>query len=472
VLFIDRHDNCPLSEALYFRSRHPTEGFQQEMAASGDTSARLVSKEMNAMDDKTRNEIALFRFSLIAPFVNGSVTGSLKSYVEGICARKYQIPGRGLCELSPPTIAKWLSDYRRFGIEGLKRKPRSDRGSNRAITAEARDAIRELKQFYPKKTATSIYHELLARGVLGNPPVSLSTVSRQVRRLEAGSAPGDGIERKRFAFEFANDCWQTDTMIGPYLLLNGRKKRTYLIAFLDDASRLLIAGQFFLDENAINLQTVLKKAILKRGLPKKIFADNGKIYDSLNLRMTLASLGVVLSHARVYSPASKGKIERMFHTVRMQFIEPLDLAEIHSLDDLNRKFSTYAESTYNVRPHSSLNGLSPLDRYLQDKERLRFITSPEKLSQVFLYETVRRVKKDATIALLNQVYEVPQGLIGQSVTVRYDPEDLTKTLVKTEGGLVAVYPVRPVDNSRIIRKQNQKPGIDYASLYGGGDDYK
>ncbi len=423
------------------------------------------------MDEKTRDELALFRFSLIAPIVNGTVTGTAKNYIEGIAARPYQIPGRGQRELSPPTIAKWLSDYRRFGIDGLKRKQRSDRGASRALTSAVAQAVGEMKRLYPRKTATGIYQDLLARGALGNPPVSLSTVCRYVKRLGGAAASGEEVERKRFSFEFANDCWQTDTLVGPYLTLDGKKKRTCLIALLDDASRLLVGGEFFFEENSINLQTVIKKAILKRGQPKKIFTDQGKVYTSLNLRMSLAALGVVLSHARPYSPSSKGKIERMFRTVRMQFIEPLDLHEIHSLEELNQRFSAYAEGVYNMRPHSSLNGLSPLERYIQDTERLRFTASPEKIDQVFLHEALRRVKKDATIALQGQTFEVPQVMIGQAVTVRYDPENLSRAQVKIgeSPSFVTVYPVRPVDNSRIIRKQNQKCGIDYASLYGGGD---
>ena len=423
------------------------------------------------MDEKTRDELALFRFSLIAPIVNGTAPGSIKNYIEGISTRSYQIPGRGWRELSPPTIGKWLSDYRRFGIDGLKRKQRSDRGASRVLTSVVAQSVGEMKRLYPQKTATGIYQELLARGALGNPPVSLSTVCRYVKKLGRDGNTGDAMERKRFAFEYANDCWQTDTMVGPYLTLDGKKKRTYLIAFLDDCSRLLVGGEFFLEENSISLQTVLKKALLKRGQPKKIFADNGRIYDSLSLRMSLATLGVVLSHARPFSPSSKGKIERMFRTVRMQFIESLDTSQIHSLDELNQRFSAYAEGTYNMRPHSSLNGLSPLERYLQDTERLKFVASPEKIDQVFLHEALRKVKKDATIALLSQVYEVPQILIGQSVAVRYDPEDLSRAQVKIgePPSLITVYPVRPIDNSRIIRKQNQKESIDYTSLYSGSD---
>ncbi|WP_422880261.1 Mu transposase C-terminal domain-containing protein [Moorella sulfitireducens] len=83
----------------------------------------------------------------------------------------------------------------------------------------------------------------------------------------------------------------------------------------------------------------------------------------------------------------------------------------------------------------------------------------------------RKVKKDATIALNKQVYEVPQALIGRSITVRYDPDDPSKAFVKVgePPSLVTVYQVRPVDNARIIRRQNAPPQIDYAALYGGGD---
>jgi putative transposase len=261
-------------------------------------------------------------------------------------------------------------------------------------------------------------------------------------------------------------------LVGPYLLLDGKKKRTYLMAFLDDASRILVHGEFFLEENSQNLQTVLKKALLKRGIPKKIFCDNGRVYSSLHLRLICASLGVILSHARPYSPASKGKIERMFRTIRMQFLESLDLSEIHSLEELNAAFLSYAESTYNLRPHSSLDGQSPMERYLKDKDRFRYVVSAESLEQVFLHEAMRKVKKDATIALLNQVYEVPQSLIGQSVTVRFNPEDSSVVYVNVgePPSLVPVYPVRPVDNSRITRQQNMRRQIDFSSLYGGDSE--
>lgn len=425
------------------------------------------------MDEKIRNELALFRFSLIAPLLNGSVEGSAKDYLESVCARSYQIPGVGLREFSPATVKRWLCEYRRHGLEGLKRKLRSDQGLARTLSADLSQSIKEIKQLYPKKTCTAIYNELLNAGVLGNPPVSLSTVGRYIRKLNLTPSEQQ-VERKRFEFEFANDCWQTDVCHGPYLRIEGKKKKTFLIAFLDDASRLLVSGEFFWEENCHNLQVVLKKAILKRGIPKRIFCDNGKIFDSMQLRLICASLGITLSHARPYSPESKGKIERVFRTIRTQFINMLTLSDISSLEALNGQFLYYYQSTYNLRPHSSLGGRSPMERFLLDKDKLRYVPSKELLEQVFLHEATRKVKKDATISLLKKVFEVPQSLIGQSITVRFDPEDDSKAYIPlgNPASMVTIYPVRPIDNSRIVRMQNQRPPIDYSGLYGGGGEEK
>lgn len=129
-------------------------------------------------------------------------------------------------------------------------------------------------------------------------------------------------------------------------------------------------------------------------------------------------MGVLLSHARPYSPASKGKIERVFRTFRTQFLSTLDLQELTSLKDLNTRFWSYVESTYNRKVHSSLNGLSPMERYLKDKERFRFVRNKESLDRVFLNEALRRVNHDATITFMKRVYEVPQEFIGRQVTVQ------------------------------------------------------
>lgn len=248
--------------------------------------------------------------------------------------------------------------------------------------------------------------------------------------------------------------------------IDGRKVRTYLIAFLDDASRLIPTAKFYLTDNFMAFSSALKLAIQKRGIPKRLYTDRGKIFMSLALRVICARLGIVLSHAEPYSPESKGKIERAFRTIRMQFLDPLDLEQVASLEDLNEQLTAYLESSYHLAVHQG-TGQSPKERYLKDQDRLRFISSQAILDQAFLHEATRRVNNDATISLAKQVYELPAALIGQKVKVLFSPEDISAVYLEQDGVLTPYYPVRPLDNAKLPRGKKSKPAIDYEALYGG-----
>jgi hypothetical protein len=159
----------------------------------------------------------------------------------------------------------------------------------------------------------------------------------------------------------------------------------------------------------------------------------------------------------------KGKIERAFYTIQIQFESRLNLREIGSLDELNRLLESYIEGEYHRRPHSSLGGLSPMERYLKDKERIRVI-DPEECERAFLHEVRRTVSKDATILLDRTLFEVPQIFVGRRVRVLYRSGDSSEAFVDPEDGseLIRVLPLRPEDNSRIPRSQ----AIDYREVYG------
>ncbi|MEQ6362835.1 integrase core domain-containing protein, partial [Thermoanaerobacter thermohydrosulfuricus] len=102
---------------------------------------------------------------------------------------------------------------------------------------------------------------------------------------------------------------------------------------------------------------------LRRGIPKMLYTDNGKIYRSTQLEYICASLGTSLIHAEPFSPHSKGKIERFFHTVRMRFLSTIDPTSIKSIDELNMMFFKWLEEDYNRKEHSSI-GMSPLDFFM------------------------------------------------------------------------------------------------------------
>ncbi|MCP4544626.1 MAG: transposase family protein [Chloroflexi bacterium] len=88
---------------------------------------------------------------------------------------------------------------------------------------------------------------------------------------------------RRFERQHVNDLWQGDAMFGPWLPdpdRPGKKRRTHLFCFLDDHSRLVPFTQFFFDEALPRMERVLKVGILRRGLPKAIYVDNGQVYSS------------------------------------------------------------------------------------------------------------------------------------------------------------------------------------------------
>jgi hypothetical protein len=213
--------------------------------------------------------------------------------------------------------------------------------------------------------------------------------------------------------QYANQLWQADTMFGPHV----GGKQTKLIAFIDDASRVLCHGEFFTEENSDSMVRALRSAFYKRGLPEQLLVDNGSIYCSQEITLICARVGCVLRHTAVRDAAAKGKIERFFRRVRDQFlIRNLDLS---SIQVLNQQFTQWVEQDYNATVHSTL-GMKPIDRFGVDLLRIRFLRPSEDTDELFYAEATRTVKKDNTFSFQGQRYETPIDLRGKEIVVRYE----------------------------------------------------
>src|SRR5882672_7272925 len=206
-------------------------------------------------------------------------------------------------------------------------------------------------------------------------------------------------------------------MFGPYVDALGARKQTKLIAFIDDASRVLCHGQFFFEENVDTLVQALRAAFYKRGVPEQLLVDNGSIYCSQEITLITARVGCLLRHTAVRDAAAKGKIERFFRRVRDQFlVRTLDLS---SLDALNRQFTLWVEQDYNATPHDAI-GLKPIDRFGIDLGRVRFLAPSEHHDELFYAEATRKVKKDNTFSFSGRRYETPVDLRDREIQLRYD----------------------------------------------------
>ncbi len=416
------------------------------------------------MEDELKKRIAVFRYGVIADFVGSRQLsrGERNRLIKDKCVRKWQIPGSQRSSISKSTIKEWIARYRASGnkLESLYPKRRRDRGKSRAIKQETAQGLLALRKELPELTLPVFMREAKQRKIiLPGMEVTYSTLYRflQTEGLlkKPSSVPGD---RRRFEAEYPNDLWQSDVMHGPYVEVEGKQRKTYLIAFVDDMSRLAVYGEFYLRENLKSFLDTLRKALKMRGIPRKLYVDNGPAFRSHHLQHTCASLGIALINSRPYQPEGKGKIERWFRTVRERF---LSTEKIKKLNELNDSFSKWL-NTYNHTSHS-ITKQEPIKRFASHIECIRAASGD--MEDHFRKSSGRTVAKDRTIALDGRLYEAPVELTGKKVNVLYHEHDPARVEILYEGRTYGFAVMLDVNvNCRIKR------GRDSLEIQGNNKD--
>ncbi len=417
---------------------------------------------MSDPDEQRRHDIALFRYGVIADLVHWPEgRKGLYAQLAQKAARDYTIPFSSRTRVAVETMRDWLQAYRAGGFEALLPKPRADRGQVRKLPATVAEVLLATKEGNPALSVQLVIRE--ARTCPEVPeelPLPPSTVHRLLARHGLMDTPvgeaGDQ-DRRRFAFANAGELWMSDVMHGPSVVVGERvKRKTYLIAFIDDATRVIPHAAFALAENTRSFLPVLKLAIEKRGLPQRLYVDNGASYRSRQLALVCAKLGIALIHARPYRPQGKGKIERWFKSVRAHLLTRLTSEDTASLAALNRRLAAWVEGEYHHSPHRGLHGATPLEQWAQTGAGVRFPEPGLDLADVFLFEAERKVQKDRTVSLNGVVYEVDAALVGEKVTLRFDPEAPPARAVRVcHGGklIELASPVQPYANCFVKRER-------------------
>ncbi len=380
-------------------------------------------------DAHYRQALALFRYGLIAEFIQ------LPAGSRGLYARlrekaraEYTIPGSSRTRVAPETLRHWLKDYRRGGFDALLPKGRADCGHSRALPQAVADALLSLKDEQPGLSIPQLIRAVQQSGVapaaLALPPSTVHRLLSRAGLMHKANAENAAStqDRRRFAFVDAGQLWMSDVMHGPSVAIPGRgRRKTYLIAFLDDATRVVPYCAFALSENTQAFLPVFKQALMRRGIPQRLYVDNGANFRSQHLALVCAKLGVALIHARPYQPQGKGKMERWFRTARSQLVSRLGSADTDSLDTLNRRLWAWVEGEYHQAPHRGLEEQTPLDRWAMRADQVRLPGPHLDLDALFLFEAKRRVQRDRTVSLNGSLFEVDAALVGHTVTLRYDP---------------------------------------------------
>ncbi len=435
------------------------------------------------MDEKMREQVALFRYGLIVPLINGQILDQ-KEYLAEVSNRVHDTPYYGAREFTAKTITNWLRLYKRGGFDALKPKVRNDKGDTRAIRGELKEKILQARTEQMDMPVKLFYEHLVKKGIFLPNQVSYSTLNRYLHRNNLASERiSKNPERKRFAYDTVNILWQGDISHGPYLKTPKKKIPTYLFAFIDDCSRLIPFAMFSVEQNIEPLKETFKQALLRRGIPRLVYVDNGKVFRSDIFNIICASLGITLTYTPPYDAASKGKIERFFGTVRKRFYPLFKDQPFSSVEELNQAFWRWLEEDYHRKIHSALE-MTPLDKFLSQTSKIRPVNDPQKLEEIFFHRINRKVTSDGTISINKKLYEISPQFIGQKVELRYDPRDLKNVYVFSHGQNIArAKPVNFSDNARMKRtspisfssleereKENSNRKIQSDQLKSGGEE--
>ncbi|MBE3519906.1 MAG: DDE-type integrase/transposase/recombinase [Firmicutes bacterium] len=425
------------------------------------------------MDDEDRRvEVALFRYGCIAELLQRKLPrGEQTRILQRLANQEWEAPGGEKVRLSVSTLKSWLARYRKGGFEALKPKPRKDRGKPRALTPALIERAAQLKRELPARSIPQIIRMLEADPDSGvaKGSISRATLHRHLHALGlTRRQPGPRRVYQRFEREQPGELWQIDQADGIFLpdpRRPGKFRKTVLFVVIDDYSRYCPHAQFYPDGKMPRLEHCMRQALAKAGIPEDVYVDRAGIHVSRHFRAACAALGIQVILGRRKNPAARGKVERFNQTVQNEVYPELRLLvareEVKTVEEANAYFWAWLEEDYHRRPHSE-TGEPPRDRYFRKPPKL---PDPVALANLFLTRDTRTVRKDATIRIGSNRYQVdPELRDRQKVEVRYDPFDLTRVEVWVDGRFYQVAVPLTLNKTSLSRSTETAPAPAQLSM--------
>jgi transposase InsO family protein len=236
-----------------------------------------------------------------------------------------------------------------------------------------------------------------------------------------------GIAARRFARLERNDMWQADIKHCGHIKPGGNSKALYFVGFIDDATRYIVHGEFYHDFDQGIVEDSLRKAVLKEGLPRRLYFDNGRQFRNKWMERACAILGIKLIFTAPYSPEAKGKIERFNRTLD-SFLAEAALKRPENLSGVNALFNVWLAECYHNKEHAGI-GNTPEIAYTSSKTPLRFLPA-DTVAKAFLRLEQRKVDKSGCISFKGKKYEAGLVYIGRTVDIVYDPADINTLTVE------------------------------------------
>jgi transposase InsO family protein len=277
-------------------------------------------------------------------------------------------------------LRRWIKNHKELGADGLVAKSSRPNHSPKKTSQWVIDKIVSLKKDKSEMGSKSMSEHLkrfesidlsqttigkifkknkLPDGDAGYAENSYMVKGDKDKQLEK-NIEADLGEWERFSRPNPNDLWQMDIM--SFYIRDQHK--VYLISALDDCSRMIINWGLYKEQTANNVLETLRGALAKHGVPKEILTDQGAQFKHWSgvtkFEKILKKLKIEHIKARSHHPQTCGKIERFHKSIHRELI---DKEFFHSQEQAIEKIARYIEHYNYARPHSSLDGFTPSDKY-------------------------------------------------------------------------------------------------------------
>ena len=263
------------------------------------------------MDRQRSEQIALFRFSVVAEATNPRLTAAERGLVvRRLATQSFEGQDGVARSFSRATLDRWVAAYRCKGLAGLEPHPRSDAGRPKDQGEWLAEAARMRKEL-PTRSSVAIVDAIgrIHKVWLSERTVRAHLAREGLSRAALCSEPAKAFGRFQamiIGFEpprSINELWCGDVCHGPFVPYPrvAGSRRARLFSLLDDHSRLIVAGRWGPEENTRAGQDVLRVAVVHRGVPEALLVDNGAPFRAHQLARSCAVLGIRLVFAKPYA---------------------------------------------------------------------------------------------------------------------------------------------------------------------------
>jgi transposase InsO family protein len=387
--------------------------------------------EENTMDkSQNTDDVATKRIEILGPLLYGEVDPGKRALLLKQISEKENVSER--------TLRRWLFLYNHEGYQGLV--PRSKPGNtNSSVTERIVDEAVILRREVPTRSIRQIITILEMEGLVQPGQIKRSTLQDHLMKRGYGSrqlsmyhSSGAGAAR-RFQRTNRNDLWQMDLK---YLLVlpetcQRKAQQLYVSAIVDDATRVAVACKVYEKQDTHNVLASFRHAIERYGLPDRVFTDNGSQYISRHMQQVCAKLGIKKLTARPRRASSKGKVE-FLNKYLDKFVAEVKLKRPQSSAEVEHYLDIWMHELYHNKPHSALDGQTPLSVFKQDTKEIRW-ASKEQLDFAFVFTEPRLVDKTGCLSFRSILWEAGQDLIGMKVDVAFRPDNPNEIEIFHEG---------------------------------------